>query len=557
MGAGFGTHLEAPELGGAASIFSTPPMLEFFRALEAQGRVLCVFFDQFEELLYKAELADVFSHMRSICTAVEEAQSNLVIGFSWKTDGVIPAEHNAYHLWHSLADRRKELALTPFSKREVETAINRFAKELGQPLIPQLRRVLQDHSQGFPWLLKKLCVHILELSRSGIEQADILNQSINIESLFKRDLDNVGPSDHACLKQIAQESPAEFFRITQDFGEDVVARLIDKRLVIRSGTRLAVYWDIFRDYILTEKIPYIPVTYIPQTTFTRYAKALRFILGKSHLSYELLARHMGLSSGATDNLVRDLANLGHVEANRKETKIVSAFHSEQQALDLALAYWNAHEIVRRLRENAMHGTLPADHFTQIYEEANKREELGTKTIAVYAARVLGWLHGLGITSQIGKTLVVADSSQKGLSSLSEVPDSRRVSDIFLGQAPPHKVVAAFQHLCTSKPSRLEIENAHGRNTFSCLMSLGLARPDGTPLADATTSQASLVVATRAASRPTVRAAIELVTAKEGLSGLEVGQHLAERFETQWSEGSQRRNGTALRQWAAWSLSLAK
>lgn len=218
--------------------------------------------------------------MRSICAAVEEAQSNLVIGFSWKTDGVIPAEHNAYHLWHSLADRRKELALTPFSKREVETAINRFAKELGQPLIPQLRRVLQDHSQGFPWLLKKLCVHILELSRSGIEQVDILNQSINIESLFKRDLDNVGPSDHACLKQIAQESPAEFFRITQDFGEDVVARLIDKRLVIRSGTRLAVYWDIFRDYILTEKIPYIPVTYIPQTTFTRYAKALRFLLGK-------------------------------------------------------------------------------------------------------------------------------------------------------------------------------------------------------------------------------------------------------------------------------------
>jgi hypothetical protein len=558
--AGFVQGTESLEFGGATSIFSTPAMQQLSKALEAQGRVICVFFDQFEELLYKADLADVFDQMRGICAAVEEAQTNLVVGFSWKTDGVIPTEHSAYHLWHTLSDRRLELTLTPFSKKEVAVAINRFAKELGQPLIPQLRRVLQDHSQGFPWLLKKLCIHILELARSGIEQADILNQSIKIESLFKRDLDNLGPSEHACLKQIAQESPAEFFRITQDFGDEVVTRLVDKRLVIRSGTRLAIYWDIFRDYILTEKIPHIPVTYIPQSTIGKYARALRFMAGRPQLTYAQLAEHMGLSSGATDNLVRDFANFGHVEAHRKEARIFPAFKTEQQAIEIALSYWNAHEIVRKLRQSASGGeqALTQGDFTRIYKEASKREELGAQTIASYSIRVLSWLRGLGIIAQIGNTLLVSDPTQKSLVSLEEITDRRAVSDIFLGQAPPSKVVAAFESICLARSNRAAIEAVHGRNTCYSLTSLGLMAPDGTPLFDVMPSQAAKVVAGRASSTPAVRAAMELLLSSGGtIPGLEVGQFLAERFGAAWSEGSQRRYGTALRQWAEWTLSTSR
>jgi Holliday junction resolvase-like predicted endonuclease len=544
------------EFGGATSIFSTPAMQTLSLALEQQGRVLCVFFDQFEELLYKADLAEVFNQMRGICAAVEEAQSNLVVGFSWKTDGVIPTEHSAYHLWHTLSDHRVELTLTPFSDKEVVKAINRFAKELGQPLIPQLRRVLQDHSQGFPWLLKKLCVHILELVRSGIEQVDILNQSINIESLFKRDLENLAPAEHACLKQIAQESPAEFFRITQDFGDDVVSRLVDKRLVIRSGTRLTIYWDIFRDYILTEKIPHIPVTYIPQSSFPRYARALLFMVGKSQLTYAELAKHMGLGLDTTDNLVRDLANLGHVEANRKEAKIVPAFKTEQHAIEIALAYWNAHEIVREFRDLAGEDTVSVEEFNRIYKEASKHEEFGAKTLSIYSSRVLSWLRGLGVIAQIGNTLLLANSSQKGLASLADVTEGRSVTDIFLGEAPPAKVVAAFKSICTSRPTRAELERSHGRNACYSLMKLGLMGPDGSPLVVVDTKQAEQTLASRVSAAPTVRAAIELLKQSQGsVPGLDVGQYLANRFGAKWSEGSLRRHGTALRQWAEWSLAL--
>jgi hypothetical protein len=58
---------------------------------------------------------------------------------------------------------------------------------------------------------------------------------------------------------------------------------------------------------------------------------------------------MDLSMGAADNLVRDLVNVGHVEADRKETTIVTLFRDEPHAIDMAFSFWRSHEVVRMLR----------------------------------------------------------------------------------------------------------------------------------------------------------------------------------------------------------------
>ena len=46
-------------------------------------------------------------------------------------------------------------------------------------------------------------------------------------------------------------------------GNDVLLALINKRLVIRRGDKLTVYWDIFREYVVSGKVPSIPLTYLP------------------------------------------------------------------------------------------------------------------------------------------------------------------------------------------------------------------------------------------------------------------------------------------------------
>ncbi|MGO4712137.1 restriction endonuclease [Bradyrhizobium sp. 2TAF24] len=547
------------DFGGATSFFSTSKMKTIGETLKQEEKVICVFFDQFEELLYKADLVEVFEEMRRICAAVEESQINIVIGFSWKTDGVIPTEHNAYHMWHTLADRRFEIELAPFTENEVVLAINRFSKELDKPVIPQLRRVLQDHCQGFPWLLKKLCVHILDLSKSGIDQTDILNRSINIQNLFKKDLENLSSAETACIKQIATESPAEFFKVVQNFGEEIVSRLVDKRLVIRSGTRLTIYWDIFRDYILTEKIPYIPVTYVPQANFSRYVKALAYMVGKNELSYHDLATQMNLGMGAADNLVRDLVNLGHVDANRKEHRIEPTFKDEARAIEIAHSFWRSHEVVRRLlATRPSGGAFRETEFVAVYRAANKRSALGDNAIKAYAMRMLRWLIGIDLVRQDGNNLILRDApALSSIQSLEAIVVQRsQMSEFFLGEAPPSRVLAAYRELSTGAQAltRMEIEKRHGRNTCYALIKLGLMDQDGSILGT-TTPEVEVVIATRARSKETVAFVCDMLAENPLLLGAEIGRRLAKEFRTEWSDGSHRRHGGALRKWAKWVNSV--
>ena len=76
--------------------------------LKEKKKVIVLFFDQFEEITTKQELAELFNQIRMLCAAVESADESLVLGFSWKTDGSIPTDHPAYHVWHSFSDRRRE-----------------------------------------------------------------------------------------------------------------------------------------------------------------------------------------------------------------------------------------------------------------------------------------------------------------------------------------------------------------------------------------------------------------------------------------------------------------
>lgn len=187
----------------------------------------------------------------------------------------------------------------------------------------------------------------------------------------------------------------------------------------------------------------------------------------------------------------------------------------------------------------------------MYRSSNKRTNLGEQTIRTYTIRVLGWLRALGLVAQIGRTLVLQEVTRSSIQSLEDEATKRsRNSDFFLGEAPPAKVVKAFSTLREKSLTRVAIEEAFGRNTCYVLIKLGLIRPDGTLTTNALNAEHEIAI--RAYNTPAVRAASELLLAEGSVSGLDFGRYIAKKFGTSWSEGSQRRYGTALRQWAEWS-----
>lgn len=234
--------------------------------LEAQQRVLVIFFDQFEEVFTKDELLPVFRVFRRFALDVQAKQSNLVVGFSWRTGISLSNDNPAYQLWNELRDHRLTKNLGPFDAAEASGLVSQFEAALETKLLAPLRRRIQEQGQGAPWFLKKLCIHVHKQIQKGASQIDLLGSRLNVQALFDEDLEPLTEGQLQCIRFIATNSPVDSLEAYEHYGQDTVSSLIDKRLVVRAGQRFAVYWDIFRDYLTDGKVPAIPWTYIPAAT---------------------------------------------------------------------------------------------------------------------------------------------------------------------------------------------------------------------------------------------------------------------------------------------------
>ena len=270
---GFGTtNSNDLKITNSADPFESPSIQEFLTQLEEKEQVICLVFDQFEELYSKPEMFGIFDVTQKLLTSAVAAQSNLVLGFAWKTDSTVQQDHPAYYMWHRLADHRMEVELDRFTSSEASKAISIFQEELGEKLRTDLRRQLTESNQGYPWLLKKLCIHIYDTVRSGISQSELVNKDLDVESLFDKDLQELTKSESACLKIIAKNAPADWYEMLEVSDSEVLGGLQDKRLIIRSGDRLNLYWDIFREYVLTKTVPSIALSYLPSSSIRTLLK---------------------------------------------------------------------------------------------------------------------------------------------------------------------------------------------------------------------------------------------------------------------------------------------
>src|SRR5439155_1349304 len=77
--------------------------------LEDKKRLLCLVFDQFEELYSKASLFPVFEEAQRLFLSAISHCRGLFLGFAWKTDNTVQQSHPAYFMWHRLADHRFEV----------------------------------------------------------------------------------------------------------------------------------------------------------------------------------------------------------------------------------------------------------------------------------------------------------------------------------------------------------------------------------------------------------------------------------------------------------------
>src|SRR5208283_1387011 len=132
--------------------FEDPSVQELLRQTQAQKSVICVIFDQFEEIIHKSELSATFARMRELALAADEARAPFAVGFSWKTDGTVGSDYPGYHLWHSLSDRRKDFVIDRFAREDADGFIVLAQRESRQSLRRNIIKFIVENYAGYPWL---------------------------------------------------------------------------------------------------------------------------------------------------------------------------------------------------------------------------------------------------------------------------------------------------------------------------------------------------------------------------------------------------------------------
>ena len=543
---GFGTgNPDNLRITNSADPLESPSIQEFLTQLERKGQVICLVFDQFEELYSKSEVFAVFEAAQNLFLSAVAAQSNLVLGFAWKTDSTVQQDHPAYYMWHRLADHRMEVELGQFTSSEALNAINIFQKELGEKLRSDLRRQLIENSQGYPWFLKKLCIHVHDTVKSGISQSELVDKDLDVKSLFDKDLQQLTPSEDLCLKMIAESAPVDWSEILNDFGPEVLGGLQDKRLIVRSGNRLNLYWDIFREYVQTNTVPSIPFSYVPSSpSISAMLKVTEQLVLEENRSTAELSELCGFSVKTIGNVIHDLSMFGIATVEQSEARLASPMKvSDQEKILQRLRHvLQSHALTMRLSKRDQGEIITMLDIIQLLKQINPAAQHKERTWRTYAEKMGHWLSVTGYLIQRENDWKLEDQGKVNLESIDKTRKARRGGRItvFIGDTSPIKTLEAFDYLRSNQPlSAKEIQEKGFRNAVAALRGLGVVKNElgSYSIIELTEfeSRSSLEILWSAAcNEQRIQLVIDYLKEHPIADGKSIGNYISQEFKCNWS-----------------------
>lgn len=549
---GFGDVIDL-NLTDPTTPLNSPNIKKYLDSLDAKKQVVCLVFDQFEELYSKPELFGIFKSAKDLMLDVAACKGNFVLGFAWKTDSTTQQDHPAYHMWHELADHRREYKLDVFDSGEISNSITTFEKEIGRKLSAEARHQITHSSQGFPWLLKKLCINLYEGLNKG-EGSESMLVDLDAGRLFESDLDSLTPSELTCLKLVAQKAPADWSEIIELSGITVLNNLVHKRLVIKSGDRLNIYWDIFKDYLLTGKVPVIPFNYMPTTDPSSMLNICKRLVGDKYISSVDLAATVSLNEKTIWNIGADLVMFGLAERVGTSFKLHRnmSVYSEDAALKLLRGKLDKHALKLSLYKKFAGKTIEPHYIKEALKSALPKAKFGEKTWATYSNRSINFLVYAGFLARAGQNVVVQDlgaaiTDRDGLArrgkqrgkvfSVSVSPFSVCEAIDILAQGPKNQ--AAINRNAISVLKRFELVSI--KNNIVTLNKMSIDKYGGG-------AEAVWAIAKNESS---LIQCVEFMTIAPEIDNKELAEYISKELNLNWSKGSIKRNGGILKQWSGW------
>ncbi len=240
---------------------SVKKILEY---LKLNNKYLILIFDQFEDVFRREHLYQPF---HEFLLHINNEQANIILGFSWKNEIMLSPSSGSYKFWNQAKGLGIPFEIEGFNNEEIKLIIQQLENEpkIGK-LSNVLKNILIDNSEGYPWRIKKLCIHIYNEVVKGKQKISQLSKAnLNINNLFKKDMEGLTAIEENVLLTIAKSAENGSFFHENDFSEvipeEIIRSLADKRLIVKTGQNYKPYWDNFREYLLGKSISTLTTNY--------------------------------------------------------------------------------------------------------------------------------------------------------------------------------------------------------------------------------------------------------------------------------------------------------
>ncbi len=403
----------------AFDLLSDSSVKQILDYLKVNNKVLILIFDQFEDVFRQDYLYKPF---HEFLLHVNNEQSNIIIGFSWKNEITLSPESGSHKFWQQAKGLGIPFELIGFNNEEINEIIEQLESEpkIGK-LSNSLKSLLVENSQGYPWLIKKLCIHIFNEVVSRKQKISNLSKSnLNINNLFKKDIDELSGIESNALMTIAKNADiGSFFHeteIPEIISEKLIKSLLDRRLIIKNGQVYKPYWDVFREYLLRGNI--IPLTanhILRQSPNVCLKIFLLFEPGKKYLLdnlYKKIDKQIKSRSSHLVNVLIDLQKMDLIVKDEEGNYFLPLNIKPDENSFVSIAK-------ERIKESKVYSELLKSNepilstkkVSEIYKSCFEFTSTNDETWYSYATILIGWIFFLEL--DIKNKILKIEKGRKG------------------------------------------------------------------------------------------------------------------------------------------------
>lgn len=326
------------------------------------GKMSLIFLDQFESVFSRPV---IYNALIDIILELNVKFKSFIFVVARKNDQPTTYDESSLIDLNRLKSISKSIVLQDFKTEEAIELISHINDEIGSSLIKPLKEQVLEISNGFPWLLKKYCAHIIKLVRNGEKQKNIVQSGMQLEDLFNEDILALDEAIREFFYRLIAYLPATYAELSDIFTDEdlsIKLRILqnDYRLIRLTGRTYDTYNDILKEFVKTGHVNlskrYL-IRYTPNVVLSMY----KTIVSNDLHNVDQIAENSRAKKASIINILGELKKLKFIEGTNNNF----SFNL------YAYQYYKENNIVKYLSNILMDNTL----IKKILLELEKNKEL--------------------------------------------------------------------------------------------------------------------------------------------------------------------------------------